>query len=286
MLKKMSARRCAAFLKALGETGNVTVSAEKACVSRSWVLKRRKEDPVFEAAYRQALAESFERLGTSRCNRVTAKGWGTLDGAELVVRGTSGSGPRRMQIARARPRQWSPKVEKRFLAVLAATCNVKAALAEVGMSKGAAYTHRKRWQGFAERWDAAIEQGALHLEFAIIEAIGNPFSDQAAPEPAEMPPMSAEQMMHCLHMHQYQLAGIGRRPGLQGARPSAEAVWAKVHRACDTLVRARRLDNLEKGRRARELARRGRGGEAAAQKRDAAAAAASASGSRFLPWVA
>ena len=54
-------------------------------------------------------------------------GWGFLDGEELVVQGTGGSGGgKRIQIARARPRQWTPRIEDRFLATVAATCNVKA----------------------------------------------------------------------------------------------------------------------------------------------------------------
>ena len=58
------------------------------------------------------------------------------------MRGTGGAPPagagqargRRVQIARARVKQWTPRVEDRFLATLAATCNVKAACAEVRMT--------------------------------------------------------------------------------------------------------------------------------------------------------
>ena len=74
-----------------------------------------------------------------------------------------------MQIARARLKQWTPRIEDRFLAVLAATCNVKAACAEVGMTAASAYAHRKRWPAFAGRWDEAVEEGYARLEFALVE---------------------------------------------------------------------------------------------------------------------
>jgi hypothetical protein len=87
---------------------------------------------------------------------------------------------------RARLNQISPRVEDRFLATLAATCNVNAACAEAGVSKGAIYTHRKRWSAFARRWDAAVKLGSLRLQFALVEYAANPFSATELPEPAEI----------------------------------------------------------------------------------------------------
>ena len=110
---KMSAARQRAFLKALGETGNVTVSAERAKVSRSWVLKQRRADAGFEAECTAALAGARERLGAARARR-PEKGWGFLDGEELVVKGSvTGPPGRRVQIARARILQITPRVEER-----------------------------------------------------------------------------------------------------------------------------------------------------------------------------
>ena len=84
------------------------------------------------------------------------------------------SNGRRMQIARARLHQWTPRVEDRFLQALGATCNAKAAYTEAGMSKGSAYTHRERWPRFARRWQAAEAIDSKRLEFALARHAAQP----------------------------------------------------------------------------------------------------------------
>lgn len=257
MHKRMSARRRDAFLRALAATGNITLSAERAKVSRSWVLKARKADPEFDAACIEAEWESFETLAASADNKPAARGWGHLDGVALVVRG---SNRRRVQIARARVREFSPATENRFLAVLPSTCSVKAACAAIGISKGAAYAHRRRWPGFARRWDAAIEEGAIRLEFALATAHCNPFSSPELPGPAPMPAMGAGAMLHNLHMHKNQLFGAGKRPGLwPRRRPSIEVVVDGIVERIEAIRRGRSIDPkaLERDREA--FARRGGG---------------------------
>jgi hypothetical protein len=257
MSAKVSAARRAAFLKGLAQTGNVTVSAERAKVSRSWVLLHRKEHAAFDAACRAALAAAGERLGAHPEGRPPS-GWGFLDGAELVVRG---SRDRRVQIARARLSQFSPRVEDRFLAALAATCNVKAALAEAGMSKGAAYTHRKRWPAFAARWDAAVETGYARIEIGLLEQAGNLFSSAELPDDilpdAPMAEMTVDQAMQLLHMHKNQVHGIGRAPGKwpQPPRP-VEYYRASIMRKIEAITRARELSEEDKARDREEWARR------------------------------
>src|ERR1044072_833514 len=160
---KMSPARRAAFLKAVRETGNQTLAAERAKVSRSWVQLHRSTDPEFDAEVRAAIAvakASFAKLRMSGGSE-PPRGWGFLDGEERVVRGTNG---RRVQVARARLRQWTPRSEDRFLAVLSATCNVDAACAEVGLSPASVYEHRKRWPAFGARWNAAIAAGGERLD--------------------------------------------------------------------------------------------------------------------------
>ena len=148
MTAKFSQARKDAFLQTLRETGNQAIAAETAKVSSFWVQLRRSEDPAFRRAVEEAVAQAKARLALrdgpstssvppqdERNNNEPPAGWGFLDGEELVVRGTGGSGGgKRVQIARARLKQWSPRVEDRFLAALASTCNVKAACAEVGMT--------------------------------------------------------------------------------------------------------------------------------------------------------
>lgn len=261
MHRKMSGRRRAAFLRALEACGNQTLAAERACVSRSWVCKGRAEDPQFDATVRAAVEkarQSFDRLRTSgEGGRRPPSGWGHLDGVELVVKGTNG---RRVQIARARAGQISSAVEDRFLATLGATCNVKAAYTAAGVSKGAIYTHRRRWPAFARRWDDAIKLGSLILQFAMVHHAGNPFPSTEVPEPEEIeilpvpmrprqPPrrnyptikLTPDQAMHSLYMHQYETDRIGRRPGLQAKPPPMEEVHRVILRNIEAIKGAREV---------------------------------------------
>lgn len=137
MSHKTSKARVEAFFTALAETGNQTISAEQACVSRSWVTLHRSTDPAFKARIEACIATAREALSGASSQALV-----DIDGEEVVVRDSNG---RRVQMSRARLSQWTPRIEARFLTVLAAMCNVKAACAAVGMSPASAYVRRKRW---------------------------------------------------------------------------------------------------------------------------------------------
>lgn len=203
MSKKFSASRRRAFLTYLSQTGNLTLSAERAKVSRSWVCLQRASDAGFDAACRRAIGEAKERLKAGplgqeqtlplpppasgrgeigkrgRGSRRPPAGWEFAAGEELVV---NGSNARRVQVRRAKLSQRTARVEDRFLAVLSATCNVKAACREVGLWPPSAYNHRKRWPDFARRWDQAIAIGTVELECRLHETIRHHF-DRELPEP-------------------------------------------------------------------------------------------------------
>lgn len=266
MTRKFDSARKDAFLSALRTSGNQTLSAERTKVSRSWVQLHRSREPGFDAACREAIREAQAQREDHAMK--PPSGWGFLDGAELVVRGTGGA-PRqaqggesepaqpqergRPQIARARVRQWSPRAEERFLAALAATCNVKAACAEVGLSPASAYNHRRRWPAFARRWDEAVELGYTLLECALVEAAGNIFSGEGPGEPEMTGParairaMTVSQAIHLLHMHKHQARGIGKRPGRAAQFPDPDALRASILRKIAAIERA---DALGEKRRA------------------------------------
>jgi len=246
MSAKISASRKAVFLKALAQSGNVSLSAERARVSRSWVLLHRKSDPAFDAACTAALVEAKARLATGSASRPPS-GWGTLDGVELVVRGSGGSGHgRHIQIARARVKQWSPRSEDRFIATLAATCNVRASCAEVGISVPSAYKHRDRWPAFARRWDMAIADGYTRIEIALIEHGGNMFSAPEQPAQATMPPMNVEQAIHVMHMYKNRMRGIGKRPGYWRRPRTLDEVRDSILKKLSAIAAARDLRKADK----------------------------------------
>lgn len=253
MSRKTSPARRAAFLRALRETGNQTIAAERAKVSRSWVQLHRATDPQFKAEVAAAVAEAKASL-SGAAGRAPPAGWGHLDGEELVVKGTNG---RRVQIARARLKQWTPRVEDRFLQVLTATCNVKAASAEVGLTQASAYLHRQRWPAFAARWDKAIAIGAIQLEFAMVRlAGGNVFSSTELPPLIPMPPISLDDGMQSLYMTQHKLHGLGGRPGREGRGPGIEEASRRVLRCIDAIKGGEQLGEAEIAAAEEEYARR------------------------------
>lgn len=211
MSKKFSTQRKRAFLDYLAQTGNQTISAERAKVSRSWVCLHRQTDPEFDAACLEAMAVAKAMLADDGSCRPVEARWRYFDGHELVVGGSNG---RRTQIRRANVGQWTYRTEQRFLAVLAATCNVKAACREVGLWPPSAYNHRKRFPGFARAWDQAVEIGRNELESSIHENL-NHFFDREMPEPAA--PMRDITVMDAIRV-----ARLYERRERERRRPSRE----------------------------------------------------------------
>ena len=235
MTARMSDARRAAFLKALEACGNQSLAAGRACVSLSWVCQERMRNPDFDAACKRTIASARNRLRQAKGNR-PPQGWGHLDGVELVVRGTKG---RRVQIARARAGQWTAASEDRFLEVFAATCNAKAAYEAAGKSKGSAYTHRKRWPGFARRWGAAEETGYARVEMALLENGCNLFSSTDLPPECPMPAMSVDQALQLLRLHRSQMRAEGRAPGRRPRTRTFDEVRPAIARKIEIIRRGR-----------------------------------------------
>ena len=239
MTKKTSEKRTEAFFTALAETGNQTISAERARVSRSWMTLHRSTDPAFKARMEAAIVAARERL--SRAGAVTTAGkWANINGEKLVLRGSRG---RRVQVSRARLKQWTAGEEKRFLAVLSATCNVKLACGEVGLSPQSAHGHRNRWPDFAARWDAAVEEGYDALELALLENGIRSLDPQAEGEmdwqPATpMQPITVDQASRLLGLHRRTATGAGRYPGGKTIRASEEAAASAILQAIAKMQRA------------------------------------------------
>ena len=242
MTARTGEKKVAAFLKALAATGNQTVAAERAKVSRSWVTLRRGEDPAFKAAIAEAVAAAKARLDRAAGVRPDAA-WRTQGGEELTVRGTNG---RWTQVARARPRQWTPRVEARFLGHLAANCNVKLACAEVGLSQQSAYAHRKRWPEFMRRWDEAIEDGYDRLATALAASAGAMLGDGDMVPEVDMGPIGFEDAIRLLGLHQRRAIGLGRMPGrVARVRPMDDAMRASIMAKIEIVERASRAEKAE-----------------------------------------
>jgi hypothetical protein len=181
---------------------------------------------------------------------------------ELAVRGTAGGGQRRVQIARARLRDWSPAAERRFLDALGATCNVSAALAEVGKSKGSAYTHRKRWPAFAKLWDQVLEEAYAALEISLMQNACNLFSAREYLPETVIRDMSVADAIHLLHCQKNKVLGIGKAPGKSWRRPrTLDEVRGSILAKLEAIERARGLHAEALEARERDWAARRGGAE-------------------------
>lgn len=255
MTKKFSQTRRNAFLTALAQTGNQTLAAEAARVSRSWVQLHRSTDPEFDRACRDAIAQAKQSFDTSTGSALRTDGeggskpppkWTYRDGHELVVRNSGGAQPTsgqarergRPQIVRARLDGWSPRTEARFIAALTATCNVKAACAEVGLTPASAYVHRRKWPEFDRRWRDALRYGYDQIECALIEAGCNHLSGGGDDTPLPVQGMTFDNALRVLHMHKHQVRGLGKRPGLWARETDIEEVRAEVLHKLAVLQRA------------------------------------------------
>lgn len=139
MPKIITSARELAYLRALAETGNATLAAQRAGVSRAWAYKKRAVDAGFDGWCRAMAAESRARLP--------------------------------VQVRRGRKGGWTAAKEARFLERLEETCSVPLACAEVGLSTVSAYRRRqvRRLGGsshpsqpnerFAAAWAAAEREG-------------------------------------------------------------------------------------------------------------------------------
>lgn len=127
MPKIISIAREVVYLRALGDTGNATLAAAVARVSRDWAYKKRKADARFASLCREMAGRAKARL-PARVNRDRAGGW-------------------------------TAAKEARFIERLRETCSVPFAAAAVGISSVSAYRRRQVRPGFAAAWDEAEREG-------------------------------------------------------------------------------------------------------------------------------
>ena len=159
-----------------------------------------------------------------------------------MVRGTRSGTGRRVQIGRARVKQWTARTEERFLVELAETCNVKAACAAVGLTPASAYNHRERWRAFREAWDAVIEEAEVRLEVAQIECARCSLEGIEVPVDNPIREMSAAEAIYMLEMFRRRREGHPRRWGRRRwVEPPIEEVRAEILRKVAAMEKWARL---------------------------------------------
>lgn len=220
-----------AFLRALRRTGNVREAARAVGAHRAKFTRRRARHPAFAAAWDAALAIADAALVRQES--------GTARAEPRVTRTASG----RLQLRRAQPGRLDRAAEQRFLAALSATANIRLSAAAAGFRHGAFYQRRRGDAGFAREWRLALAQGYDQLEQALIAGtLPDAFRDDAWQhnDPPAIPPMTANQALQLLYLHQKE------------ARLGGTAEALKTRRGKSRAARDERLTIMGEHRRERE----------------------------------
>lgn len=232
----------AAFLRALAQSANATLAAEAAGVSHSRVYTWRRRDADFARDWATALLTARVALAGAplpRRDGVAAR----LDGKPLAMTGTSARGSLMMQ--RARDSAFDGDRKRDFLIHLGRTCNVRAAAAAARVRPTTAYQHRHEHAPFRAAWNAAVEEGRVNLEMALLGA-SLAMLNGADPEfgagadvdiPALAPGMDAGVALQMLRLH---TPGATRRTiGVRASDPETARASVLAKAAAIRAARAR-----------------------------------------------
>jgi hypothetical protein len=110
--------------------------------------------------------------------------------------------------------QWSDEAEAEFFDHLAATCNVRASAEAVGFTTFTVYRQRRLRPDFAAKWQAVLEHGVARLRMELLRSALDTLAGEEFDPDRPIPPMTAEQAMNLLKLHQAEARGErGGRPG-------------------------------------------------------------------------
>jgi len=208
-----------AFLAALRRTGNVRLAARELGANRSTFTKRRAKDPAFAAEWDAAMAVAHARLNN-------ASGHAKDAGETRVIRLANG----RLQL-RAPPRGM-PRIDgaarQAFLAALSATANVRLSARAAGFAHSSFYRLRDHDPAFAREMRLALQMGYDRIEMALLESFApESCRDDAwrSNDPPAVPPMTADQAIHILHLHQKEARLWGERPDRRRRCGESRDAW-------------------------------------------------------------
>jgi hypothetical protein len=203
----------AAFLDALARTGNAREAARAIGTHRATFTKRRAKHPPFAAEWAAALALAHAALH---------RGEGGAPGR--VVRTANG----RCQLRRTLPSSLTRTHEQRFLAALSASANVRLSAAAAGFSHSAFYIRARDNPAFAREWRLALAQGYEAVEMALLAGWQEESHRDDAwrhNDPPPVPPMTANQALQLLYLHQKAYLDQDQPPHLKRRRGEPRDAW-------------------------------------------------------------
>ena len=132
-------------------------------------------------------------------------------------------------VEKQRKPRFTRERKRRFLEWFAATCNVRFAARQVGVSQSTAYRNRMSDPDFAEAWGRALDQGYVRLEIKLLEmqfeAVDDPLEFDPGFDPeADFPDqrlVDPPTAMALLRQHRAN-SPKGRASGYPGARVASD----------------------------------------------------------------
>jgi hypothetical protein len=239
----------ARFLKALRRTANVTMAAAEAGQTRKTFQKRRARNPDFAAEWDAALAYAQAQLAAGRAGAPGGDDPAVTKGGEYSVRGSRG---RRIQVRRSPKGALTAAGERRFLAHLAATANVRLSAQAAGIGVNAIYARRRRSAEFAREMTAALGEGYDRLELALlanaIASLGpdgsepGAWRDEADGQPEPLVRMTPKDALLLLGYRRPNIVDGRPHDGFPVQRATREEAEGWLTRALDRLDRRKARD--------------------------------------------
>ena len=221
-----------AFLRHLTLPGNARAAAREVGRAFSTMIHRRKTDPAFAQRWDASLASAQARLhaagglkGPEARGPAGAGATRTAGGEPVVVRVRGG----RIQVRAAHPGKLTAAAVQAFLAALSATANVALSARAAGASQAAFYRRKRRDPAFAREWALALEQGYARVELALLEsATADAYEgdEWRWNDPPAIPPMTANQALQLMYLHQKEVMGLHEPPHLKPRRGESREAHA------------------------------------------------------------
>jgi hypothetical protein len=249
-----------AFLEALRDTGNPRLAARLLGFHRSTYTKRRAKCPVLAQHWDAALAaaharfherggptlsviasgakqSSLDRRGTGvpRDDGPRTKGGpvrrksaaSRTEGGELVVGRTRGG---RLQLRRAPPGWMTKAGEQAFFRALSATANVRLSAAAAGFSHTAFYAKNRARPPFAREMRLALAIAYERIEAALLAAFtpeGHEDDNWRHNDPPPIPPMTADQALQLLFLHEKSVHQSWEKPHRRKRRGESWEIYSQ-----------------------------------------------------------
>ena len=200
--------------------------------------RRRELVPGFRVEWTAALVVAAARLHAGVAHRSpvvpadAVLGGQRTAGGEPVFRRTRGG---YLQQQAAAPGRLTRRCEQGFLLALSVTANVHLSAAAAGTTTRNLYRRREADEAFAREWRIALEEGYSRLQLRCLETADPESHTHDAwrhNERPEMPPMSHNQMIQLMYLHQKE------------ARLLAEPAYLKRRRGESTDAHSYRLGEM------------------------------------------